>query len=131
MAGTNDGAGAQAARKMKKREAVRQSLAFLGKDAKPQAMLADIRERFGIEMTTDHISTEKGILLRQKKAGRKPGRPRGSSTQEQQPAAPAPRQAGHGGSGSSVPVEDVVTLKALVKRNGAGALRTLLGVLEG
>ena len=55
--------------KMTKREAVRQSLAELGHDAKPAEMQADILGRFGIRMTTDHISTEKGNLLRKARAG--------------------------------------------------------------
>jgi hypothetical protein len=50
---------------MTKREAVRRALADLGEDAPPTQLQGHIREKFGIEMTTDHISTEKGAIRKE------------------------------------------------------------------
>jgi hypothetical protein len=56
--------------KISKKEAVRRSLGKLGKKAQPADIQKDIKDRFGIDMTTNHISTTKGELRRAKK---KPG----------------------------------------------------------
>jgi hypothetical protein len=49
-----------AAATITKTEAVRRALQQLGRDAKPTQMQGHIKERFGFDMTTDHISTCKG-----------------------------------------------------------------------
>jgi hypothetical protein len=56
---------------MTKMEAVRRGLSDLGKDAKPVQLQAHIKEKFGIEMGTDHISTYKGTILKTKRAKKK------------------------------------------------------------
>jgi hypothetical protein len=64
-----------AEKKLSKKEAVRQVVATLGMDASPTEMQKEIKERFGIEMTTGHISTTKGELRREggkKKSRSKP-----------------------------------------------------------
>jgi hypothetical protein len=50
--------------KISKREAVRRALEKLGDDAPLKDLQADIRKRFGYEMSTNHISTSKGELRR-------------------------------------------------------------------
>ena len=49
---------------MTKLEAVRQALSELGKDAMPTQIKGFVKERFGLEMTTDHISTAKSDIRR-------------------------------------------------------------------
>src|SRR5262245_52101937 len=116
--------------KITKKEAVRRSLAKLGKDAKPAAIQADIRERFGLEMTPGHITTTKGELRREaakgKAAPRKPGRPPRAKLE----AAPAQRPAkAGGGDGPAVLLEDIQALKGLVQRVGADHLKALIDLL--
>src|SRR5262245_61324860 len=55
---------------MTKMEAVRRALADLGKGAKPTQRQGHIREKYGIEMSTDHISVCKGKIVRKGKKGR-------------------------------------------------------------
>jgi len=113
-----------------KMEAVRQVLAEMGNDAKPAAMQPVIKERFGIDMTTDHISTYKGDILRKAKGGKKAAAPKGAP-------APAPaaaressvsrdRPAPSGGGG--LRFEDVQATKELVDRLGADRLRALIAL---
>jgi hypothetical protein len=133
---------APTAEKMSKVEAVRQSLAKLGNDAKPKAIQADILTRFGIQMTTDHIKTAKGNHLRKLAEGgfvtRKAGRPTGAKGKESISA-----QTGNGllttavtvprtksGATSTIGMDDILTLKGLVERIGVDSLRTLIGVLS-
>jgi len=47
-----------------KREAVRQALEALGRDAKPAQLRPYIKQTFGLDMTPGHITTAKGELLR-------------------------------------------------------------------
>jgi hypothetical protein len=111
-------------------EAVRRALEELGSDAKRSAIQGFLRERFGIEMSPDHISNCKGDLRRRGRGKKKPaGQKRGA-----QGAAPAPppgpparppRAAGGG-----ISVEDVRLAKGLVERVGAERLRDLIDVLS-
>jgi hypothetical protein len=100
-----------------KMEAVRQVLAEMGKDAKPAEMQPVIKEKFGIEMSTDHISTYKGDILKKAKAkgGNKPA------------PAPVSRTASVTGSGG-IRFEDVRATKELVDRLGADRLRALIAL---
>jgi hypothetical protein len=93
-----------------KKEAVRRSLAKLGKNAQPVEIQKDIKDRFGIDMTTGHISTTKGELRRGAK-----GKKKGGTKQ----AAPA------------IPLEDILAVRSLVDRLGAAPLKTLIDALQG
>jgi hypothetical protein len=109
---------------MIKQEAVRQALAELGKDAMPTQIKGHVKERFGIAMTTAHISNAKSFVLR--KAGRKgkslAKKPASGKPQVAQPSSAAPtKRAGN-------PLEDILTVKNLVGRLGAEPLRTLIDV---
>ena len=96
-----------------------------------------IKENFGIEMSTDHISTSKGIILRKKKGGkgkggRKPAAQGAAGTEgggqegtgrkvliQRKPAAAGGKEAG-------IPLEDILYVKGLVGRFGADQLHTLI-----
>ena len=68
------------AEEITKQEAVRRALKAMGRAATPSQMQPYIKQNFGIDMSTDHISTSKGIILHPKKKGGKgaeAGRPGG------------------------------------------------------
>jgi hypothetical protein len=109
------------AKKLTKQEAVRRALKHLGNDAKPLQMQPWIKSELGIEMTTDHISTAKGDALRaaRKAAAAKKAAP-AAVPQRAATKADAPRR------GAAVPLEDILYIKALVRRVEPGAIKTLI-----
>jgi hypothetical protein len=114
----------QAAAPISKQEAVRRALEHFGRDAKPTQMQGWIKDSLGIEMSTDHISTAKGIILHKKgkKAARKAaGQGKLTPQQEVAPKPPAPT-----GKQAALPLDDILTVKQLVVRFGAGPLHTLI-----
>ena len=104
---------------MTKQDAVRQALSELGDDAMPTQIKGFVKERFDIEMTTDHISTAKGQILR---AASGKGKSVSSKPAPVQPAAVAKS----GGGKSAIPLADILCVKDLVVRLGAEPLRTLI-----
>src|SRR5262249_53352103 len=58
------------AEQITKQEAVRRALKAMGRAATPTQMQPYIKEKFNIEMTTDHISTAKSTVLHKKKSGK-------------------------------------------------------------
>jgi hypothetical protein len=112
--------------KLTKQEAVRQALATLGRDAKPLQLQEWIREHLGIKMTADHVSTAKGIILKKgKKAARKkPGAPEAVTGPAQK--EPAIKPQAPTGKETGIPLDDILTVKELVGRLGAGPLHTLI-----
>jgi hypothetical protein len=120
-----------------KQEAVRRALEAMGRDATPSQMQPYIKDNFGIEMSTDHISTSKGIILRKKKAGQgkgakrpvaqeaateggvKEGAGRKALIQQKPAAARVGKEAG-------IPLEDILYIKGLVGRFGPDQLHTLI-----
>jgi hypothetical protein len=104
-----------------KQEAVRRALAHFGKDGKPAQMQGWIKQLFNIEMTTDHISTAKGEILRkvaaQKAAAKKAAAPKPQVQRAAASATPAK---------AAVPLADILAVKDLVGRLGAGPLHTLI-----
>jgi hypothetical protein len=105
--------------RMTKMEAVRRALAKLGRDAKPLQLREFIRSEFGIEMSADHISTYKGVLLKKAGGKSKPG------PNPPQGAAPAARAVSPAG----LTLDDIRAVKQLVDRLGADRLRELAEVL--
>src|SRR5205823_5814646 len=85
--------------KMTKLEAVRRALAELGDKAKRAEIKDFVKERFGIEMSADHISTSKGEVLRKAEKAKKPA-PRPPAKKEEarrpQPQEAPPARAGGG-----------------------------------
>jgi hypothetical protein len=116
------------AEKMTKQEAVRRALNHFGRDARPSQMQGWIKEQFGIEMSTDHISTAKGNILHKpggkgKSSGMKKPAVRKSAVK----AAPAPKSAdGARKKDSAIPLDDILYVKGLVGRFGPGPLHTLI-----
>jgi hypothetical protein len=124
----SEGAAPSAPRKGKrgpitKTEAVRRALGELGNDAKPARIQGYVKDNFKIDMTTDHISTCKGDILRKARLGKTPGKqgaPKGAAAAPVQ--ASAPRGNGKGG----ILLTDILEVKRLVQRVGPAQLRTLI-----
>jgi len=70
-----------------KMDAVRRALAKLGRKAKPAQIRDHIKNRFGMDLSADLISTYKGEIARKRK-GKKKGAKKQSA-----PAAPPAKQA--------------------------------------
>jgi hypothetical protein len=107
---------------MSKKEAVRRALQAMGKDAKPAQMQPYIKDNFGIEMSTEHISNAKSEVLREGKAKKKPA----AKPQEPQPAKAAAKVSRVG---NGVSLQDLQTVKDLVGRVGPETLRSLIELL--
>jgi hypothetical protein len=130
------------AEKITKLEGVRRALEELGPEAMPTAIKGFVKDRFGLEMTTNHISTYKGNILR--KAG-VTSKPRGQqpatqkavtrTVEAKQEAAPKPRpqpsSAPPAKGANAILLKDVLTIKDLVVRLGPGPLRTLIDTFVG
>jgi hypothetical protein len=106
-----------------KMEAMRQTLAELGNDAKPEEIKGHLKEKFGLDMPNSLISNYKSNLTR-KAAGqsaliRKP--------QQRRMTVPA---SGNGGRADGINVDDIQTVKALINRIGADNTRALVDVLS-
>jgi hypothetical protein len=115
MADTKSGAVGE---KITKMEAVRRALAKMGRKAKPSEIQPYVKATFGIEMSTDHISTYKGNILNKKRA-KKPAAPAAPAAPDSKPRAPR-------AAGGSILLEDVLTAKALLDRIGAERLHVLI-----
>jgi hypothetical protein len=113
-----------------KQEAVRRALAELGENAKPSEIKPFVKERFGIEMSADHISTAKGTILKQAK-GKKKRRPAAKKeAAPTAPAPPAPRPGTESGkAGAGISLDDIRTVRDLLDRVGADRLRALVELL--
>src|SRR5439155_2686025 len=129
----NGKAGASAPQKgMSKKEAVRRALAELGSDAKPSAMQPWIKQQFGIDMSTNHISASKGeIQSKSKKAGKaKPAAKKLAAPKaaaKQVPKTPAGTQARQA-TPAGISLLDIEAVKSLVRRVGADQLRALVNL---
>jgi hypothetical protein len=129
-----------------KKEAVRRAMAHLGDDTKAAVLRDWIKQQFAIDMTADHVSTARGEIRRERpgqpKSGAKkpaakakpgPQKPaaRGTAAKaEPAPTAPAgPRPAVGGKKEAAIPLDDILTMRGLVDRHGAGPLHTLIDAL--
>src|SRR5579885_1900580 len=109
-----------------KKDAVRRAMAALGDEARPADMRDWIKQNFNIDMTADHVSTARGEVRREragkpKKAARKPAAkaPAARASPAPQPQAGA-RPASGGKRESAIPLDDILTVRQLVDRHGAG-----------
>ncbi len=116
-----------------KQEAVRRALSHFGNDAKPAEMKPWIKGQFGLEMSTDHISTAKGDILRKagatapKKAAKAPAKKAAPKTAAQKTAAPPAHAARKPAAfQAAVPLHDILYVKDLVGRFGPEQLHTLI-----
>jgi len=127
----NAKAGASAPKKgMTKMEAVRKAMRELGNDAQPSKMQGFIKDRFGIDMTPNHISACKGEIRRKKAgkaklAGKKPAAPKPPAKAQGTTRVQASRAAGT----AAVSIPDIEAIKGLVRRVGAEQLRALVDLL--
>ena len=124
------------AEEITKQEAVRRALKAMGRAATPSQMQPYIKENFGIDMSTDHISTSKSTVLHKKKGGKgakKPAAQGAAATEgeakegvgrkvvvQHKPAAP------RGGKEAGIPLADILYVKRLVGRLGPEQLHTLI-----
>jgi hypothetical protein len=107
---------------MSKLEAVAQALATLGRDAKPLAIQAFVKQRLGIDISTDVVSVYKKELARRAARAKAVGKAEVVPTP---PVSSIPAMAGTSTSGG-IPLDDILTVKALVARHGADSLCTLV-----
>jgi len=121
---------------MTKRDALRQALKALGKNALPLAIQGFLKEHHGLDMTREHISKYKRDVLKQD-AGKK-AKVKASPVSKIEPkkaAAPkpeakaAPASPRKEGNGKGIPLEDIEVVKALVSRIGADQFRNLIDML--
>jgi hypothetical protein len=108
-----------------KREAVRRALADLGPDATPTQMQGHIREKFGIEITTNHISTEKGNLRKKKGVSKRPGAKPAAQVAAARTVGPEKLAAAP----PAIGMEDIEAVKGLLERVGATSLKKLIDVM--
>jgi hypothetical protein len=124
------------AEEITKHEAVRRTLQAMGRKATPSQMQPYIKEKFNIEMSVNHISNSKSILLQKKKGGKGAKRPAAQGTAategeakegvgrkmvvQHKPAAP------RGGKEAGIPLDDILYIKGLVGRVGPDQLHTLI-----
>jgi hypothetical protein len=124
-----------------KMEAVRRSMGSLGSDAAPRDIQAEVKKRFGIDMSADHVSTCKGEIIRKAKTQAGAGGTPRPANGAQKPAArpmPAvarqdrpPQAAGQQPAGGpSISLQDVLAVKGLVERVGAEQLQALIAAFE-
>jgi hypothetical protein len=131
MAETNAGTTAAAQGELSKTEAVRKSFTRLGKQAMPKAVQEDVRKTYGLDVSANHISSIKAELAG-KPAAKQPGPKKAAPAPAAKAAAPrsaTPAPAANG-KGPGVSIEDVLTLKAIVGRVGAGHVKTLVDAMS-
>jgi hypothetical protein len=116
-------------KKITKHEAVRRALATLGQMAMPLDIQRFVKEQFGLDMTTDHISVSKGKILHERPRGKTTGKKKPAPKQtapevQRQPAAKTGTGAG------TISLQDIATVKDLLRRVGGGELRSLVELLD-
>ena len=103
--------------KVTKTEAVRRAMGELGKDASRPDIQKYVKDKFGYDMSPDHISNCKSDL---RKRGKK------QTTKKKPQAAATAAVATNGKGAKAIPLADILAVKALVERLGAAPLRTLI-----
>jgi hypothetical protein len=119
-----------------KNEAVYLALQELGTDAERGQILSFVKERFGIEMTPNHVSSAKTTALKKLGVNGKPvskAKPpapkKAARVDEAAPVATPAREKSSPAGGTAVELDDLLALKALVGRVGAETLRKLIDVV--
>jgi hypothetical protein len=128
-----------------KMDAVRRALDELGLTAPTAALREFVKMRFGLDMTSGHVKTYKGKILRmarmggktgatksapQKVAARTVGIKKATPAKPQAKTSPAPVPKGSG-KGAGIPLDDILYVKKLVGRFGPGQLHTLIDAFVG
>ena len=132
-------------KKLPKVEAVRRAVAALGAGASRADLQGYVRQKFGVKIGLDHISSCKAALAKQAAKATTPAGSQAATTKSATgpaasgkptpPESPSaqPKPATHtravGGNGSSraiILLDDVLTAKILIDRVGAGPLKMLI-----
>jgi hypothetical protein len=132
-------------KKLPKVEAVRRAMAALGVGASRADLQGYVRQKFGVKIGLDHISSCKADLAKRAAKAATPAGPGSAATKSAagpaasgKPSAPESRAAqsttdththavgGNGASRASILLEDVLTAKILIDRVGAGPLKRLI-----
>jgi hypothetical protein len=106
-----------------RQEAVRQALAALPKDPTRADIQKFIKDKYGFEMTLDHISSCKGEIQKEK------GRKKPVVASQSPLTKETPTKAASAGRGGGISLRDIETVKDLVERVGAVSLKKLIDVL--
>ncbi len=106
-----------------RKEAVRQALARLSKDATRADIQKFIKDNYGFEMTLDHISNCKGEIQKEK-GPKKPAVARQATATKE-----APTQTASAARGGAISLRDIETVKDRVERIGAVDLKKLIDVM--
>jgi hypothetical protein len=117
------------AEKITKMEAVRRAMAELGNDATPTPLQAHVKEKYGLDMTKEHVSVYKRNILRKLGVRPKKAKPKKAAAKRAapvQPAAASTSPAKSSGKAGGIPLEDILAVKELVGRLGARPLHTLI-----
>jgi hypothetical protein len=135
---TNGTAAPPAQEGLTKSEAVKRTFARLGKAAMPKAVQAEVKRVYGLDASPNLISTIKSELggaaaAAKKPAGAKPVAKKqaanASATKAAAPVAAKPTPSANG-KHPVVSIDDVLALKAIVGRVGAGHVKTLIDVMS-
>jgi hypothetical protein len=132
-------------KKLPKVEAVRRAIAALGKEAYRVDLQGYVRQKFGVKIGLDHISSCKAALAKQAAKATTPAGSQAAATKSAagpaasgKPTAPESRAAqstsaahtravgGNGSTHASILLDDVLTAKILIDRVGAGPLKMLI-----
>jgi hypothetical protein len=106
-----------------KKDAVRQALSKLGKDASRPEIQKFVLDNYGHQMTLDHISTYKGEIKREKGHAKKAVTMQPAAA-KQESKKPPTRSPAHG-----ISLTDIETVKSLLGRVGANSLKKLIDVM--
>jgi hypothetical protein len=112
---------------------VRRALAELGRDAMPLRIKGFVKDHYGLEMTTSHISTAKGDILRKAKPTAPKPAVKQSVESKSEPETPAPRPQGRSApapQADAIGLDDIEAVKGLLERVGAPALRRLIDLMS-
>jgi hypothetical protein len=113
-----------------KQEAVRRVMVEFGLDVSPKDIVKHVKEKFGLDMTIDHVYVARGVAKREltgKKGKKKAGRGRKAPTVATTIASKA--KAGTGNGATKISLEDIHTLQELTHRIGAQPLKELIAML--
>lgn len=117
----SEGASSANGEEVVKIDLVRKALKVLGKDAKPLALQAYLRENDNHDMATNMISSYKSMLTKRKKKKK-------AAAQRSEPSAP--KAAAAKASPAHISLKDIRAVKGLTSRLGAARVRELAEVLS-
>ncbi|MBI1913752.1 MAG: hypothetical protein HYS12_03215 [Planctomycetes bacterium] len=130
-AAPEQGQGAQAVEQpaKNKMDAVRRALAKLGRTAKPAQIREHVKNRFGMDLSADLISTYKGEIKRKRKGKKKKGAKKQAAAPAAPPAKQPPRPPAKSAA-AAISLEDMRLVKGLVTRVGPDALKGVIELLS-